>query len=79
MRLQNCHVCCMTTSSVLAIGHELQHAIEVLRDPHVTDIQSAYLFFLHKGPTASGRFETEAAIAVGQHIGLKTCAHAKSR
>jgi hypothetical protein len=62
-----------------SIGHELQHAIEVLRDPHVTDMQSAYLFFLHQGPTASGRFETEAAIDVGHHVGLEACAHAKGR
>jgi hypothetical protein len=62
-----------------SIGHELQHAIEVLHDPHVTDMRSAYLFFLHQGPTTSGRFETEAAIDVGHHVGLEACAHAKGR
>jgi hypothetical protein len=64
---------------VASIGHELQHAIEVLRDPHVTDMHSAYSFFEHEGPTGSGRFETEAAIHVGHHVGDEACAQAKRR
>jgi hypothetical protein len=62
-----------------SIGHELQHAIEVLSDPHVKDMHSAYSFFEHEGPTGSGRFETEAAIHVGHHVGLEACAHARAR
>jgi hypothetical protein len=62
-----------------SIGHELQHAIEVLRDPHINDMQSAYSFFEHEGPTGSGRFETAAAIDVGHHVRVEACAHAKGR
>jgi hypothetical protein len=62
-----------------SIGHELQHAIEVLRDPHVTDMHSAYAFFDREGPTGRGRFETLAAFHVGHHVGLEACAHEKSR
>lgn len=62
-----------------SLGHELQHAIEVLRDPHVTDLHSAYSFFDHEGPTGSGRFETLAAIHVGLDVGREACAQAKSR
>jgi len=62
-----------------SIGHELQHAIEVLRDPHVTDMRSAYSFLDREGPTGSGRFETEAAIQVGLHVSAEACARTKSR
>ena len=62
-----------------SIGHELQHAIEVLRDPHVTDMRSAYWFFDREGRTGSGRFETAAAIHVGLQVSVEACAHAKGR
>jgi hypothetical protein len=61
--------CALMTS----IGHELQHAIEVLSDPHVTDIHSMYWFFERQGSSGLGRFETEAAIHVGLQIGKETC------
>jgi hypothetical protein len=61
-----------------SIGHELQHAIEVLRDPHVTDTQS--LYFLFKRAFDSERpFETAAAIDAGHHVAVEACAHVKSR
>jgi hypothetical protein len=62
-----------------SIGHELQHAIEVLHDPHITDLASAYSFFDREGPTGSGRFETPAAIHVGNRVGLEACAQKKRR
>jgi hypothetical protein len=62
-----------------SIGHELQHAIEVLRNSHVTDMRSAYSFFEHEGATGSGRFETAAAIEVGHHVGVEACAQARGR
>jgi hypothetical protein len=51
------------------IGHELQHAIEILSDPHVRDMQSAYSLFERIGPTGSERFETPAALRAGDQIG----------
>ena len=45
-----------------AIGHELQHAVEALGDPHVTDFHSLYSFFDRIAPTDKDRFETIAAI-----------------
>ena len=51
-----------------AIGHELQHAVEALSDPHVTDYHTMYSFFEHIGPTGSERFETLAAVRVGMDV-----------
>jgi len=51
-----------------AIGHELQHAIEVLGDPHVTDYHTMYSFFDRIGPTGSERFETHAAVQAGMDV-----------
>jgi hypothetical protein len=62
-----------------SIGHELQHAIEVLRDPHVTDTQSAYFLFTRAFGDSERTFETAAALNVGNHVGLEACAQAKGR
>jgi len=51
-----------------AIGHELQHAIEALGDPHVTDDLTIYRFFERIAPRYKDRFETEAAIETGLRI-----------
>jgi hypothetical protein len=52
-----------------AIGHELQHAIEVLSDPHVTDSQGLASFFEREGPTTRGdTFETPAAVKAGAMV-----------
>ena len=50
-----------------AVGHELQHAVEVLSNPKLTSAHAVYMFFMQEGPTGSERFETPAAI----HAGLK--------
>jgi hypothetical protein len=59
------------------IGHELQHAIELLSDPHVTDGVSAYFFFdrlAPGGPTSDrGRFETVAAQRAGLNVRHEAC------
>jgi hypothetical protein len=62
-----------------SVGHELQHAIELLRDPHITDLASAYSFFDRVGPTGSGRFETPAAVYAGDQVGREACGRRKSR
>jgi hypothetical protein len=51
-----------------ALGHELQHALEVLSNIHLTTTESAYLFYMQIGPTANGRFETEGAIRTGLQV-----------
>ena len=61
--------CALMTS----IGHELQHAIEVLSDFHVTDMHSMYSFMERQGSISLGRFETEAAIKVGLQVEKETC------
>jgi hypothetical protein len=59
--------------TVAMIGHELQHAIEVLGHPGIrTDIQ-VYNFFDLVGRTGAGRFETKAAIQAGLAIESEGC------
>src|SRR5262249_55876734 len=50
------------------IGHELQHAIEVLSDRFVTDNTKMYFFFRRHAPTAKDRFETVDAINAGIRV-----------
>jgi hypothetical protein len=47
---------------MVAIGHELQHAIEVLSEPGVVDTDSARLFYERVARTERPSFETEVAI-----------------
>jgi len=61
-RLKDCEL-------IEGIGHELQHAIEILSNPHVTDMHSAYSMFEQIGKTDSGRFETREAVHVGERVG----------
>ena len=56
-----------------AIGHELQHAVEVLGDSSVRDGIAMLLFYHRIGPTISRRFETEAAIQTGLDVERETC------
>lgn len=60
-----------------SVGHELQHAIEVLSDPHVTDGVSAYHFFERIDPGGAtwdrGRFETAAAQRAGFDVRREAC------
>ncbi len=51
-----------------SIGHELQHAVEVLSDPLVTDTRSIYFFFDRIGQIGQDRFETIAAIHAGLDV-----------
>ena len=53
------------------IGHELQHAIELLIEPGVRSTAAAYLYYLREAPTARdafSAFETAAAVRVGNTI-----------
>jgi hypothetical protein len=49
-----------------SLGHELQHAIEVLADPYVTDNTLLFRFYQREGRTSrDDRFETKAATEAG--------------
>ena len=52
-----------------SIGHELQHAIEVLSDRTVTNGATMYFFYLKKGSRSqTGTFETRAAVEAGEAV-----------
>jgi hypothetical protein len=51
-----------------SIGHELQHAVEVLSEPRVTNNLAIYNFYQRVAPTHKGTFETEAAIQAGLNV-----------
>lgn len=64
------------------IGHELQHAIEILSDPRVTDGVGAYFLFDRIAPAGPisdrGGFETAAATRAGLDVRREAC-RAKGR
>jgi hypothetical protein len=61
-----------------SLGHELQHALEVLWNPKVVDNRSLAHFYLRAGPTGDDRrFETEAAVRAGLRVDNDL--HARSR
>jgi hypothetical protein len=51
-----------------AIGHELQHVIEVLSEPSITDRTSMFLFYERRNPTGRDYFETKAALDAGAAV-----------
>jgi hypothetical protein len=51
-----------------SIGHELQHALEVLSDRSVKDAASFFLFFSRVAENSFGTFETRAAVNAGSMI-----------
>ena len=51
-----------------AIGHELQHAVEVLRQPEITTTQEMFFYFFGSSTSATVRFETKEAIDAGLQI-----------
>lgn len=51
-----------------SLGHELQHAIEALSQPSITNGAQLYNFFRREAPTDNNRFETAAAINAGNAI-----------
>jgi hypothetical protein len=57
------------TDIICSIGHELQHAVEVLRERSIRSTSDIFNFFQQEGPTGSERFETPAAV----HAGLDVC------
>ena len=58
---------------VASIGHELQHAIEVLGNPRIRDGLGMFRFFDLGGRTSYGTYETDAALEVGMAIEREVC------
>ena len=61
---------CVLTAS---IGHELQHAFEVLDDPLVRRTADLYFLFRRIGHNGDGPFETQAAVDVSAAIRREAC------
>jgi hypothetical protein len=55
------------------IAHELQHALELLFDPTVTNAAGMFAFY-HRDPSAHGVFETDAAILTGDRVSREVAA-----
>src|SRR5579862_2723772 len=51
-----------------SIGHELQHALEVLSNESLTSAQTVYLYYSRVNPTGGDSFETSAAIKAGNSV-----------
>jgi hypothetical protein len=51
-----------------SMGHELQHAVEALSEAGITNGPRLYSFFQRFAPTEGDRFETTAAIHVGDAV-----------
>jgi hypothetical protein len=51
-----------------ALGHELQHAVEVLSAPAVRDGVTMFNYLKRTAPTDNNRFETTAAINAGHAV-----------
>jgi hypothetical protein len=51
-----------------SIGHELQHAVEVLSSPVVTNTRALYLFYQRNGIRTGSVFETAAAVRAGNEV-----------
>jgi hypothetical protein len=64
---------------IASIGHELQHAIEVLLHPVIRSDGRLYSFFDHVGKTGFGRFETEEALRAGSAVRAEVCRDKKQR
>jgi hypothetical protein len=51
-----------------SLGHELQHVVEVLSEPAVTNGVTMYNFLRRTAPTDGNRFETTAAVNAGNAV-----------
>ena len=50
------------------IAHELEHALEILADPKITDGAAMFRFYNNRQTPAAGAFETAAAIRIGDRV-----------
>jgi hypothetical protein len=51
-----------------SVGHELQHAIEVLSNPRITSTNAMNFFYRREGRRVGSVFETAAAIQAGNDV-----------
>lgn len=58
---------------VEVIGHELQHAVEVLGNPTVRSGAAVFSFFDRIGKTGFEWFETAAAVRTGRDVAREAC------
>jgi len=56
-----------------SIGHELQHALEALRNPRIRNGFAMSSFFHQIGPEGSRRFETPEADRIGSAVAREAC------
>ncbi len=59
-----------------SIGHELQHAVEVLGNPTVVNTETLYLFYA-KGSSNLSTLETQEAIRAGYAVGREVASYGK--
>ena len=62
-----------------SIGHELQHAIEVLENITLTSAEAIFLFYQREGLTMGDAFETPAAARIGNAIRNEVGSYARRR
>jgi hypothetical protein len=53
---------------MVAIGHELKHALELLNEPTVVNNSTAHNFYQRIAPRRGNSFETQAAVEIGLKI-----------
>jgi hypothetical protein len=64
---------------MVSIGHELKHALELLSEPTVVNLDTAHNFFERIAPRRGLSFETQAAVAVGLKIDRELRRSAKAQ
>jgi hypothetical protein len=55
-------------SLVCSVGHELQHAVEILSEPTIRSSEAIVHLYLRESPTDATRFETPAAVRAGLDV-----------
>ena len=50
------------------VAHELQHALEILANPKITNGAEMFMFYSRETVTGGGAFETAAAIRIGDLV-----------
>ena len=62
-----------------SIGHELQHALEVLENISLTSAEAIFLFYAREGMTMGESFETPAAVRIGNAVRNEVGSYARRR
>ena len=62
-----------------SIGHELQHAMEVLENMSLKSTEAIFLFYARDGLTMGDTFETPAAVRIGNAVRSEVGSYARKR